>query len=89
MQNMNDGKLFFALMYKDKEILDKAVNELKDNFGKIIAKSEEYDFDFTNYYEKEFDTNLKKTVITFDKEINKKDLINIKKVITTIEKIFP
>ena len=79
-----NGKLFFALMYK--EIPDKAVNELKNNFEDIVNKSEEYDFNFTNYYEKEFGTDLKKIIIIFDKKINKKDLIEIKIKIAEIEK---
>jgi len=80
----NNGNLFFALMYKDNEILKKAINE--NDFGDIVAKSEEFDFNFTDYYEKEFGSNLKKTIIIFNKKIIKKDLVDIKKFTTTIEK---
>ena len=81
-----DNSLFFALMYKDKVILEKTIDELKNNFGNIVSESPEYDFDFTDYYEKELGNNLKKTIIIFDKKINNKELINIKKTVTTIEK---
>jgi len=80
--------LFFALMYKDNNILEKTINLLKNNFGDIIKKSEEYNFNFTDYYEKEFGNDLKKIIIIFDKKINKKDLIEIKNKITEIEKEF-
>ena len=70
--------LFFALMYKDKEILTNVVNKLKNNFGKILSESTEYDFNFTDYYKKEFGNDLKKTIIIFDRKINKNDLVEIK-----------
>lgn len=81
-----NGNLFFALMYKDSNILEKTIDLLKNNFGSIASKSPEYDFDFTDYYEKEFGNNLKKIIIIFSKEINKKDLAEIKIKITEIEK---
>jgi len=77
---------FFALMYKDKEILNKVINELKNNFGNIVSESPEYDFNFSSHYEDEFGTNLKKTIIILDKNVNKNDLIEIKNKITEIEK---
>ena len=80
--------LFFALMYKDNNILENTISLLKNNYGEIKNKSSEYDFNFTDYYEKEFGTNLKKTIIIFDKKINKNDLVEIKNKITEIEKEF-
>lgn len=81
-----NGNLFFALMYKDSNILEKIIDLLKNNFGSIASKSPEYDFDFTDYYEKEFGNDLKKIIIIFSKEINKTDLAEIKIKITEIEK---
>ena len=78
--------LFFALMYNNNEKLEKTINDLKNNYGNIISRSQEYDFNFTNYYEKEFGNNLKKTIIIFNKKISKKDLVEIKNKITNIEK---
>ncbi len=83
---MESGNLIFALMHKDSKILEEALTELKNNFGEISGKSHEYDFNFTDYYEKEFGTNLKKTIIIFNKKINKDDLIKIKNKISEIEK---
>ena len=57
---MEGGKLFFALMYKDKSVFEKAVQLLKDDFGAILSSSAEYGFYFTDYYKEEFGTDLKK-----------------------------
>lgn len=81
-----NNHLFFALMYKDIEILNKVINDLKNNFGSIISKCSEYNFTFTEYYEKEFGSNLKKIIVIFDKKIIEKDLIEIKNKIAEIEK---
>ena len=83
---MESGNLLFALMYKDSKILEEALTELKNNFGGIISESFEYDFKFTNYYEKEFGDNLKKKIMIFNKKIEKKDLVKIKNDISKIEK---
>ena len=81
-----DNYLFFAIMFKDKEILTNVINELKNNFETIISKSSEYDFNFTSHYEDEFGSNLKKIIIIFDNKINKKDLVEIKNKTADIEK---
>lgn len=81
-----DNKLFFALMYKDNEILENTINDLKNNFGNTISKSSEYDFNFTDYYEEEFGNNLKKIIIVFDNKINKENLVEIKNKTADIEK---
>jgi hypothetical protein len=83
-----DNHLFFALMYKDKEILEKTITELKNNYGDVVSKSSEYDFDFTDHYEEEFGNNLKKTIILFNKKINNEGLKNIKLKIKGIETKF-
>jgi hypothetical protein len=72
-------------MYPNKEELGKAILILEKEFGKIIAKSEEYEFDFTDYYEKEFGKNLKKIIAVFGKEIEKNDLIWIREKTGEIE----
>jgi len=78
--------LFFAIMFKDYKILEESIDDLKNNFGSIISKCSEYDFNYTDYYEKEFGSNLKKIIIIFDKKIIEKDLIEIKNKTAEIEK---
>ncbi|MBU90714.1 hypothetical protein CMO94_04165 [Candidatus Woesearchaeota archaeon] len=79
-----ENYLFFALMYNNNEILKKTINKL--NFGAILSKSPEYDFDFTDHYENEFGSDLKKTIIIFNNNIQKNNLIKIKNKINEIEK---
>jgi len=81
-----DNYLFFAIMFKDKEILNKVINDIKNNFGNIVSESPEYDFNFTSHYEDEFGSNLKKTIIVFNDKIQKNQLINIKNKTNEIEK---
>ena len=85
---MERGKLFFAMMYKDKGIFEKAVEYLKDDFGAMLSSSAEYDFNFTDYYKEEFGTDLKKTLIVFDKIINDEDLAEIKIISSHVEDEF-
>ena len=81
------NKLVMAVMYSDKEIYSKCKHILEQKFNNIAKESNEYDFDqFTHYYEKEMGKGLVKRFLIFDKEIEKKDLIEIKKQITEIEK---
>ena len=83
-----DNHLFFAIMFKDKEILTNVINELKNNFGNIVSESPEYDFNFSSHYEDEFGSNLKKTIIVFDNKISKGNLADIKIICSQIEKEF-
>ena len=78
--------LFMAVMYSSEDIFTKAKNDLILKYGSLKAESSAYDFNFTNYYEKEMGSNLKKKFLIFNKEISKKDLIEIKLFITEIEK---
>lgn len=74
-------------MFSDREIYGKCLNDLIKKFREIKKESFEYDFDeFTNYYEKEMGKGLRKKIIIFKKNINEKDLVEIKKFITEIEK---
>lgn len=85
MQN----NLIIAVMYSNKETYNKVKAILTEKFKEIKKESDEYSFDqFTHYYEKEMGKNLVKRFLIFNKQIDKKDLIEIKKVTTEIEKEF-
>ena len=73
-------------MYKDRKILDKSLDILKSIFGDIDLKSNEYKFDFTDYYKEEFGDNLKKRIISFKKLIGRNRLADIKIKTISIEK---
>jgi len=57
----------------------KVLTKLKVQHGITLKENKEFDFDFTNYYLKEFGENLKKIFVVFDKQIKLKDLVKIKK----------
>ena len=83
---MVSGKLFFGVMFSNRTVYNNCLNDLIKKFGEIEKESSEYDFNFTDYYEKEMGKNLRKKIIIFKKEITEKDLIDIKKYISKIEK---
>ena len=84
---MVSGKLFFGIMFSDRDSYEKVIDDLIKKFGAVEKESFEYDFDkFTNYYEREMGKGLIKKIIIFKKEINEKDLVEIKNFITEIEK---
>ncbi len=84
---MVSRRLFFGIMFSDRNLYDDCLKDLIKKFGEIEKESFEYDFDgYTDYYEKEMGKGLRKKIIIFKKQINKKDLVEIKKFITEIEK---
>ena len=82
------AKLFLALMYKDKSTLEKVKQELINEFGEIDYQSEEYKFNFTDYYEQEMGKNLKKFFISFKTQIKRESLPDIRLTTAKIEKKF-
>ena len=84
-----DSNLLIAIMYSNKETYNKVKLILIGKFKEIKRESDEYGFDqFTHYYEKEMGKNLVKRFLIFEKQIDKKDLIEIKRQTTDIEKAF-
>jgi hypothetical protein len=79
------AKLFFAIMYKNKDIFNEILNILIKKFGDIESVLE-YDFHFTSYYENETGKNLKKNLIVFKKYIKRDELSNLKIYSNNLEK---
>ena len=83
------NNLIIAIMYSKKETYNKVKQILEEKFGNVNKESSEYNFDqFTSFYEKEMGRNLVKRFLIFEKDIEKQDLIQIKKQTTEIEKEF-
>lgn len=78
--------LFCGLMYQDQGGYEKAIAILQKRFGKSDCTGEEYSFDFTDSYLKEFGPNLKKRFVVFKKIIGRKELPSIKIWCCSIEK---
>ena len=74
-------------MYSDKDIYGECKKDLIELFGEVSKESDEYDFDkFTSYYEKEMGKRLVKRFIVFRKDVEKKELSDVKLKTTDIEK---
>jgi hypothetical protein len=70
--------LFFAVMYSSEENAKKTIKLLLKKFGNILSESDEFNFNFTDFYENEFGKNLKKRFVLFEKKINREELAKIK-----------
>ena len=76
-------------MYSNKKIYEKVKSILIQKFKEIKKESNEYNFDqFTSYYEKEMGECLVKRFLIFNYNLEKEDLIKIKKETTETEKEF-
>jgi hypothetical protein len=80
------AKLLIGIMYKDIELFDSAKEILIKKFGEIDRESVHFDFNYTDYYEKEMGLGLKKVFLVFEKPIDKEDLVKIKLYANNIEK---
>ena len=76
-------KLIIGVMYKDD--FNSIVDKLKGLFGEVDSVSDDYDFSFTNYYEKEMGAGLKKRILSFKKLIDREELAAIKHKTNEIE----
>jgi len=70
-------RIFFGLIYKD---LDgyKMIRERIEFLGTIDIESDEITFDFTDYYNDEFGSNLKRKWVSINKEIPENELAALK-----------
>lgn len=70
-------KVFFGLIYKDKEGLEYLTHKI-NQIEKIDIQSNEIPFDFTDYYKEEMGRDLKRKWVAIDKIIQENDLVDIK-----------
>jgi hypothetical protein len=85
LKPVRKAKLFFSIMYFDKDLLDEVIGVLRDKFGEVGVVSDEYAFVFTKYYDKEFGSGLKKRLFAFKKPIDRSDLADIKRFTNSLE----
>lgn len=82
-------KLIAGIMFVNEKDLAKTFKILEKKYGKIDYKSKIYDFNFTNYYDKEMDSSeIKKIFISFKKLVNPKRISRIKIHTNKIENKF-
>ncbi len=81
-------KLITGLIVNDLGILDKVRDILLKHFGPIDYKSDIFNFDKTDYYEKEMGKNLKRRFYSFNKLILPDELAGIKLYTNKLEEEF-
>ncbi len=77
------AKLIIGIFYKKGTQISTLINKLKERFGDIEIESQEFDFNFTNYYELEMGENLVKKFLIFREIIERSKLSEIK-ILTNI-----
>lgn len=81
-------KLIVASTYKETKILDRVMELLSENYGKIDFIGDEYNFDFTDYYAEEMGTDLKKRILSFRELIYPETITEVKWFAYKLEKMF-
>ncbi|MDD5594898.1 MAG: DUF4416 family protein [Candidatus Omnitrophica bacterium] len=79
-------KLICGLIFKEEKILAKAKALLEKKFGALDFESQILEFNYTDYYEKEFGKNLSRQFISFKKLIDPASLAKIKLFSNRLEK---
>jgi len=72
-------------MYQSEEIYEEAKKLLVSEYGEIEKESFVYDFNFTDYYEKEMGKGLKKRFMVFKKSMERDKLLEVKLYAMEIE----
>lgn len=79
-------KLFLAAMYRDENVLTYALDICIKEFGNIDMKYGPVEVStYTNYYDREMEKGIRKCYMTFEKLVQRDDLVNIKTSTNKIE----
>lgn len=78
-------KLIAGFIFKDEKYFNKAESILARRFGKIDFKSRIIPFNFTDYYLKEFGSDLNRVFISFENLISPKSLSSVKVITNRAE----
>lgn len=81
-------KLFMGIMYSKIANYKEAIQLLIKEFGGLEIEGKEFDFNFTDYYEKEMGSDLKKRFVLFKTSIKREKLPDIKLQTIKIETRF-
>ena len=82
-------KLIIGVIYSDKELLDKAMKILIDEFGEIDAVSEEFSFseEFSDYYDEELGGEGLRRIYSFKETVDPERQADIKIRTNEIEQL--
>jgi len=81
-------KLFFGLIFSDRQILAAAEKRLSHDYGEIDSRSPVVFFDKTSYYEKEMGPGLLRQYISIKPLMDIGDLPSVKSQTNILEKLF-
>lgn len=81
-------KLIIGMLAKSQKLFDKTEEFFIRDFGPIDYKSRVIPFDYTDYYEKEMGSQLKRRFISFKKPISPEKIAKIKLATNSIEEKF-
>ena len=81
-------KLICGVTYTLSVNLDDVDSKLESRFGPIDSRSDQFDFSYTDYYEKEMGKGLLKRFYSFDKLIQPDSLASVKNEMISIEATF-
>lgn len=81
-------KLIAGMLTSKVELFDTARELLVKEFGPVDSESGILDFNYTDYYEKEFGAGIKRRFISFKELVNPGNLASIKVITNNLEKKF-
>ncbi len=81
-------KLIIAVLISKREMLNKLINILKENFGPVDFKSKLLEFNYTEYYNLEMGNKIERFFLSFQNLINPENLPDIKILTNEIENSF-
>lgn len=84
IRNPQPVKLFIAVLYEERNILENILPQLEKYWGEIEWISEEVPFNYTSYY-RNIGENLKRVFIVFKSLIDPEKLADIKVITNEIE----
>ncbi len=79
------AKLFAGLLTGDTDLFVMATRRLVAHFGPIDFESDDWPFDFTDYYEPELGTDIKRRFVFFDELFSVERLAEAKRLTNAIE----
>ncbi|MFH0738702.1 MAG: DUF4416 family protein [Candidatus Omnitrophota bacterium] len=85
IQKTQPVKLIAGFIFKEEVYLKKAKAFLFKRFGALDYESQILDFDYTDYYAKEFGQGLKRSFVSFERLILPSELSRIKIITNKIE----
>ncbi len=78
LQATSTATLICAVLGGAQQILDEAAERLSGSFGPVRQRSAPYDFDFTDYYEREMGRGLIKQLLWLEQAVAPEQLASVK-----------